>query len=248
VRDYWGERGEGGPFRRIIDAVRAVAAQYAWSHDEAKTTVQAVIELSASIPDLKSMPDDRLRLSIKGIRDQLDVPRERPEILLTGGLLEIYGAVDDGQLVRALAFPWLEILNLFKRDPEAIYQISPRVWEQIIAGSYDRAGFDEVILTPRSGDHGRDVIATKHGFCSVRIFDQVKAFTPGHVVSADEVRALIGVVSLPNVTKGIVTTTSTFAPRIMEDPTVNAYVPNRLELRDRAQLLPFLETLRVTSG
>ena len=66
-------------------------------------------------------------------------------------------------------------------------------------------------------------------------------------MSADEVRALIGVVSLPNVTKGIVTTTSTFAPRIMEDPTVSAYVPNRLELRDRAQLLPFLETLRGTA-
>jgi hypothetical protein len=36
VKDYWGERGGGREFRRIIDAVRAVAAERRWSHDEAK--------------------------------------------------------------------------------------------------------------------------------------------------------------------------------------------------------------------
>ena len=188
--------------------------------------------------------DHRLQLSVKNIRDQIETPRELPEILLSGGLLDIYGHVDDGQLVRALAFPWMAILDLFKRDPEAIYQVTDRVWEQIIAASYDRAGFEEVILTPRSGDHGRDVVATKNGFCSLRIFDQVKAFKPGHEVSAHDVRALIGVISVPGVTKGIMTTTSTFAPRIMQDPTISAYVPSRIELRDRHQLLPFLESLR----
>jgi len=48
------------------------------------------------------------------------------------------------------------------------------MWEEIIAGAYKKAGFDEVTLTPRSGDLGRDVIAIKKGLGSVRVIDQVK--------------------------------------------------------------------------
>ncbi len=35
--------------------------------------------------------------------------------------------------------------------------------EKRIAGAYERAGYPEVVLTPRSGDAGRDIIATKPG-------------------------------------------------------------------------------------
>jgi restriction system protein len=58
--------------------------------------------------------------------------------------------------------------------------------KEIIAGAYHRSGFDEVILTPRSGDHGRDVIAIKKGIGSIRVIDQVKAYKPGHLVTAVE--------------------------------------------------------------
>jgi hypothetical protein len=59
VKDYWGEKGDGGEFRRIIDAVRAVATQQGWSHEVAKSTVRVVVDLSGSIYDLKTMPDHR---------------------------------------------------------------------------------------------------------------------------------------------------------------------------------------------
>ena len=52
-------------------------------------------------------------------------------------------------------------------------------WEELIAAAFDRSGYDEVILTPRSGDHGRDVIAIKKGIGTVRIIDSVKAYKPG---------------------------------------------------------------------
>jgi hypothetical protein len=39
---------------------------------------------------------------------------------------------------------------MLQRDPEATYEIDRRAWEEIIAGAYTRAGFDEVILTPRA--------------------------------------------------------------------------------------------------
>ena len=97
-----------------------------------------------------------------------------------------------------------------------------RRWEEIIAGAYKQQGFD-VELTSRSNDKGRDVIATSRGLGSVRFVDQVKAYRPGHVVTAEEVRAMVGVLALqPNVSKGLVTTTSSFAPGIMKDPTLPA--------------------------
>jgi len=55
-----------------------------------------------------------------------------------------------------------------------------------------QSGFDEVTLTPRSGDYGRDVIAIKKGIGTIRVIDQVKAYKPGHLVGANDVRALLG--------------------------------------------------------
>ena len=166
-----------------------------------------------------------------------------PEITLKA-LLTLGRNDSEGRLVEAVAVPWYEILRLMQSDPEAAYRIDPRQWEEIVAGAYTRAGYDEVILTPRSGDKGRDVIATKFGVGSIRIFDQVKAYKPGHLVTADEVRSMLGVITgADNVSKGVVTTTSNFAPRLAEDPYIKKYLPYRLELKSREDLFPWLNTL-----
>ena len=166
-----------------------------------------------------------------------------PEITLKA-LLTLGRNDSEGRLVEAVAVPWYEILRLMQSDPEAAYRIDPRQWEEIVAGAYTRAGYDEVILTPRSGDKGRDVIATKFGVGSIRIFDQVKAYKPGHLVTADEVRSMLGVITgADNVSKGVVTTTSNFAPRLAEDPYIKKYLPYRLELKSREDLFPWLNAL-----
>lgn len=168
---------------------------------------------------------------------------EAPEIIIKA-LLKFSDRTAEGILVQAVALPWFEIMNLIRRDPHAMYKIDPRAWEEIIAGAYKRAGFDEVTLTPRSGDKGRDVVATKKGCGSICIFDQVKAYKPGHVVTAEEVRAMLGVITgAQNVSKGIITTTSTFAPRILNDDYIKAFIPYRLELKPRDILLPWLDGL-----
>jgi restriction system protein len=159
-------------------------------------------------------------------------------------LLDFRGNTDHGLLVRAVAVPWFEILKMIQQDPTGIYQIGWRKWEEIIAGAYTRAGFEEVILTPRSGDGGKDIIAVKKGIGSIRIFDQVKAYKPPYLVSADEVRSMLGVITgHQNVSKGIITTTSEFAPKVMDDPAVAAYIPYRLELKPRDVLLSWLAEL-----
>ena len=99
-------------------------------------------------------------------------------------------------------------------------------------------------MTPRSGDGGRDIIASKPGLGSIRILDQVKAYSPGHLVNANEVRAMLGVLEAEqNVSKGFVTTTSAFAPGIETEPRLLRFMPYRLELKGGEQLLEWLTEL-----
>jgi restriction system protein len=164
--------------------------------------------------------------------------------ILTQAVIIAGERTSEGTLIEAVAPAWIAILKLFESEPDAIYQIPPRTWEEIIAGAYERSGFDSVTLTPRSGDYGRDVIAEKTGWGAVRFIDQVKAYKPGHLVTAEEVRALGFVLSSDRgASKGIVTTTSAFAPRIQQDPLINPYLPTRIELVDGKQLLQRLQSL-----
>jgi restriction system protein len=116
-------------------------------------------------------------------------------------------------------------------------------WEEMIAGTYKASGFDEVILTPRSGDHGRDVIAIRKGVGFIRVIDSVKAYKPPHLVEYDDVRALIGVLHGDGASKGFLTTTSDFAPNMMKDPLITRWIPSQLELVNGTMLLARLQEL-----
>ncbi len=150
---------------------------------------------------------------------------------------------DEGQLIQAVGLPWFQIIEALKNDPSLAFQIEARQWEEIIAGAYQKAGFDEVTLTPRSGDFGRDIIAVKHGLGTVRIIDQVKAYGPNYLVAADDVRALLGVMQADKASKGFLTTTSDFAPKLREDILLKPFMPAQLELINGKMLLARLEEL-----
>ena len=98
--------------------------------------------------------------------------------------------------------PWSDILEALARDPNLLHQMNWRRVEELIAAAYKQEGWPEVVLTDRSGDGGRDIIVSKPGFSAIRFYDQVKAYSPGHKVPADDVRAIFGVLNLhPNVSK-----------------------------------------------
>ena len=148
----------------------------------------------------------------------------------------------DGRQVCSLADPWLEIVRLISRDTSALFTIPWDKMEELIAGAYVKAGYS-VTLTPRSGDLGRDVIAEKPEVGRIRLLESVKAYKAGHLVQHDDVRALIGVMSLDDATHGVVTTTSDFAPGITNDRLIKKALAKNLELRNGAQLIPFLESI-----
>ena len=176
----------------------------------------------------RPLEDSRqLRLSFNEAVERL------PGLLLQCAIIQLGDRVDQGQIVEAVTLPWFEIVSKIEQDPNFLYQIPWRRLEEFVAGAYEREGWNEVILTPPSGDGGRDIIAVKHGICCIRIIDQIKAYAPDQYVTANDVRALLGVLSSDlNVSKGFVTTTAKFAPRLLDDPSIKPFVPYRLELKD----------------
>jgi restriction system protein len=156
--------------------------------------------------------------------------------LTVSGIIIPERPVEEGVLIRATGNLWAEIVALLSADWSEAYKLTPRQWEELVAGAFEKEGY-RVTLTPQSGDHGRDVIAVKHGIGCVKIIGSVKAYRPQNLVSYDDVRALLGVMSGErDVSKGIITTTSDFPPLIARDPFIASFMPMRLELINGTEL------------
>lgn len=170
--------------------------------------------------------------------------RSRQVDILLQTVLELGPKVPEGRIVEAIALPWLQMADEISKDPAFLHHFAeyPRKFEEFLAGIYEREGYT-VVLTPRSADGGRDVIATREGFGSVRILDQAKAYSPGNLVTHDELRAMIGVLSVDqNASKGAVTTTSSFQPNVSKE--FKDFIPHRLELRDGDAVRKWLKKIR----
>ena len=175
-----------------------------------------------------------------------DSGEEIPHLLIQG-VVRPYEKHAEGMLIRAVEIPWRKIISHLGKDWNLASQISSRQWEELIAAAFHQAKYDEVILTPRSGDHGRDVIAIKNGVGSIRIINSVKALKPGNLVRYDDVRALAGVLlGDQKASKGIITTTSDFPPNIREDPYLARLMPFRLELMNGTKLKRWLADIAKT--
>jgi restriction system protein len=154
------------------------------------------------------------------------------------------GATPNGIIIVSDPAKFEGIVQALKRDPRLMYDLSWRQWEEIVAAAWERFGY-RVELTPRSADHGRDVIATRIEGIAIRIFDQVKLRAAHRVITADEVRAALCTVFMEqNVSKVFLTTTSRFAPGVYESPLIQQFVPYRLELRPQGPLLSWLSQAR----
>lgn len=194
------------------------------------------MDLSLSLTNVVLMQQNRPRVSNGGL-----------ELLLQAEIIHKGDATSEGVLIRALAVPWIEIVDQLSRDPKFFYEFMrhPRKFEEFIAASYERAGFDEVTLTPQRGDRGRDVIAVKRGFGSVRFLDQTKAYGPGHLVTHDDVRAMLGVLATDQkASKALITTTADFQPGILKEESEFApFMPHRLELKNGLQTLNWIKSI-----
>src|ERR1700694_4977901 len=103
---------------------------------------------------------------IADVADATDV--ELPEIAVGIALLDLAAGTDEGQIVRAITPAWINGIRRLRRDTQAFRDLTDRQLEELMAGGYREEGW-EVILTPRSGDGGIDVIAMRPDFGGIRI-------------------------------------------------------------------------------
>lgn len=167
-----------------------------------------------------------------------------PDLLIQAEIIVTGGASAEGQLVIGVSIAWFEIVAQLERDPLFLHSVPWRKVEELVAGAYEREGCRDVVLTPSSGDGGVDIIATWPGVGAIRLLDQIKAYAPHRVVTANDVRAMLGVLATKNASKGIVTTTSRFAPGIESDSGLQPFIPYRLELKDGPTLSQWLIDVR----
>lgn len=172
-----------------------------------------------------SSVDDRVSINLAGVI----LPQKKSDV---------------GTLVVAHTSVWSSLVQKVNQNWHLAFDLTPYKWEEIIAGAFDIAGFDEVTLTPKSGDRGRDIIAIKYGVGSIKIISSVKAYKPDLRVGYDDIRALLGVMSGERDTsKGIIVTTSDFPPNVFDDPFIAPFIPTRLELLNGAGLRDWLTDL-----
>ncbi len=159
-----------------------------------------------------------------------------PTVLLKTALVRLGDSTPEGHEIYGPTATWFEISRQLKIDPGFRFEFSsnPTKFEEFLAGAYKLKGWDAVTLTPRSGDKGRDVIAITSRMTATRILDQAKANSPTNLVSQNDVRAIFGVLRLdPAATKGIITTTSDFAPGVADE--FQKVIPYQLETRNGEQ-------------
>jgi CheY-like chemotaxis protein len=101
------------------------------------------------------------------------------------------------------------ILDSIVRNPMDLLSMSPRQFEEFVAGIWEGFGY-QVELTARTRDQGRDVIAIRNAEARLRFLIECKRYSPDNKVGIGIVRSLYGVVRDENATKGILATTSTF--------------------------------------
>lgn len=107
------------------------------------------------------------------------------------------------------------MLDRILRDPVSMRSLDSRDFERFIATLIDQLGFEDVVITPRSGDQGRDVIATitVQGIPILFAFE-CKRYSEKNPVGPDIVRALLGTVMHRHTraNKGVLVTTSNLSP------------------------------------
>lgn len=103
-----------------------------------------------------------------------------------------------------------QLLDQLAKTPEKLYELSPRVFEKVVAELLSSLGYD-VTLTPASRDGGKDIYAsTKTPLGSFLYYIECKKYAPDQPVGVGLIRTLHGVVQAEKATAGILATTSFF--------------------------------------
>ena len=133
-----------------------------------------------------------------------------------------------------------ELLRMLGRDPQLVWTLPPRRFEEIVAELLGRQGYN-VSLTPASGDGGFDIYAAKKdGLGQFLYLVECKRYVPPNKVGVEIVRALYGVVQAQQATAGAIVTSSYFTAGAEK---YQRSVKHQLQLHDYIVLQKWLADL-----
>jgi hypothetical protein len=149
------------------------------------------------------------------------------------------GFPDTGRRIAVAADEdWSKVIRYLTRNPMALYELTPRKFERLIAELLQRDGY-VTTLTPERKDGGFDVFALQESPAGRHLYlVECKRFAQQHPVGVSIVRALYGVVESTKASAGLVVTTSRFTKGALEFQTD---VPYRMNLRQYEGLLEWLQ-------
>jgi restriction system protein len=117
---------------------------------------------------------------------------------------------EEKKIITGISLSILGMIRELARNPQRLYQISPRNFEEIIAHVFSRNGF-QVELTKQSRDGGRDIIAIKSDLgIPLKYIIEYKRYAYSNPVSVGLVRNLYGVQMQEGANKSVLATTSRF--------------------------------------
>jgi hypothetical protein len=118
-----------------------------------------------------------------------------------------------------------DVLEALNRDPDLVYSLEPRAFEELVATLFEKEGF-VVNLTKRTRDGGFDIEASKSSVLGSELFlVECKRYSPQRLVGIEIVQRLHGVARERDATRGIVATTSFFS-----DPAKNFARSQRFQM------------------
>lgn len=107
----------------------------------------------------------------------------------------------------------LKIISKILKNPREVRNVTPRQFEELIADLLNELGFQNIVLTPRSRDGGKDIIAS-HSIQGIPLtfYFECKRYAEGNKIQLETMRSLLGTMAHESrkVNKGILVTTSTF--------------------------------------
>jgi len=122
------------------------------------------------------------------------------------------GEEEKSALISVDGLPFRLVAKIM-RSPNEVKNLTPRQFEEFVAETLAQLGFTDVILTPRSRDGGKDVIASRQmNGIPLSFYFECKKYADNNKIQLETLRALLGTMAhdARQVNIGILVTTSTF--------------------------------------
>ena len=134
-----------------------------------------------------------------------------------------------------------EMLKHLAKFPQERFRLKPRLFEETIAELLRKMGY-ETFLTPRSGDQGRDVIASiKIPAASMLMLVECKRYAANRLVGPEPIARIWTRLFEDKANMAMVITTSDFQPVAKREAKSKGY---QLSLKDGEQFIEWVRNLK----